>query len=99
MVKTTHSSAAVALTLVAFAGCGSSKPKPVTILNTETVERSIEQSIKTQRHLRSHVTCPSGVHQQKDLVFVCSAALQGGGTTQFRVRQTDDKGHVTYLGV
>lgn len=86
---------AAAVALVGLAGCGSSD---VVILNTETVERAIEQSVLTQRHLRANVTCPSGVHQQKGLTFNCTALLPHGARTTFRVTQTDDKGHVTYVG-
>ena len=89
--------AAVALALLA-AGCGSDDPKEVVILNTERVERAIEQSIQAKRGLEAHVSCPSGVHQQKGLKFQCVAELKPRGTTTFDVTQTDDKGHVTYVG-
>jgi hypothetical protein len=89
---------AAAAALVLLSGCGSDDPKEVVILNTERVERAIEDSIQSKRHLEAHVSCPSGVHQQKSLQFECTAELERGGTTTFDVTQTDDKGHVTYVG-
>lgn len=93
MLRRSHLVAGLAL--LGVAGCGA---KQVVILNTETVERAIEQSILQQRHLRAQVTCPSGVHQQKGQSFNCTAFLARGGKTTFRVTQTDDNGHVTYVG-
>ncbi len=74
-------------------GCGSSNPP--TILNTEKVERAIEQSTLTQRRKRVNVTCPSGVHQVKGLTFTCTAVFKGG-TTQFVVTELDGLGNVHY---
>jgi hypothetical protein len=78
---------------LAIAACGSTPP-PV-ILNTEQVERAIEQSSLAQRHIRVNVSCPSGVHQQKGLVFNCTAVFHGG-TTRFVVTELDSAGHVHY---
>lgn len=96
MMMRPHFVAGALVALIGVAGCGSSKD--VVILNTETVERAIEQSILSQRHITAHVTCPSGVHQQKGLTFDCTALLPRGGQTRFRVTETDDKGHVSYVG-
>lgn len=74
-------------------GCGQSGSP--TILNTEKVERAIEQSSLVQRNKRVQVTCPSGVHQQKGLMFTCTAVFRGGSTA-FVVRELDDSGHVHY---
>lgn len=76
------------------AACGGSTP--VTILNTEKVERSIEQSIKLQRDKTTHVSCPSGVHQKKGLVFTCTAKFKGD-STPFVVTQQDGAGRVHYI--
>jgi hypothetical protein len=79
---------------LAISGCGSTGSP--TILNTEKVERAIEQSGLTQRNKRVNVTCPSGVHQQKGLTFACVAVFKGG-TTPFVVTQLDALGNVHYV--
>jgi hypothetical protein len=78
---------------LAVTACGSSSSP--TILNTEKVERAIEQSILAQRGLRAQVSCPSGVHQKKGSTFLCTAVVKGGGT-RFVVTQLDGAGHVHY---
>ena len=75
--------------------CGSSTGT-VTILNTEKIERAIEQSISNQRQKTTHVSCPSGVHQKKDLVFSCTAKFKGD-STRFVVTQQDASGRVHYV--
>jgi hypothetical protein len=82
--------AAVSLVLSA---CGSSGS--VTILNTEKIERAIEQSSLAQRGGHVQASCPSGVHQQKGLVFSCVAVL-GHSSTRFVVTELDGSGHVRY---
>ena len=74
---------------------GESKQK---ILDTERIERAIEKRVLDTRHLRTTVSCPSGVPQKKGRVFRCTAAYSGGRTT-FEVRQDDDKGSVHYKGL
>jgi hypothetical protein len=81
---------------LAISGCGSATSGSPTILNTEKVERAIEQSGLTQRNKRVNVTCPSGVHQQKGLTFACTAVFKGG-TTPFIVTQLDALGNVHYV--
>jgi hypothetical protein len=86
---------AVALTAGAAAGCGGSdKPK---ILDTERVERAIEQSILQKRNLQATVSCPSGTEQKKGLKFRCTATYKGGSTV-FLVTE-DAKGAVHYVGL
>lgn len=80
---------------VALAGCGSSDAPP-TILDTEKVERAIERSSLSQRKQRVHVSCPSGVHQKKGLVFDCIASSPRG-ETRFVVTQLDAAGRVRYV--
>lgn len=80
---------------LALAGCGSSDT-PTTILNTEKVERAIERSSLTQRKQTVHVSCPSGVHQKKGLVFNCVAS-SSQGETRFVVTQLDAAGRVRYV--
>jgi hypothetical protein len=65
------------------------------MLNTEKVERAIERSIQVQRGQRVRVTCPSGVHQRKALVFYCTAEA-AHINTRFTVTQVDTAGHVHY---
>jgi len=88
---------AVACLLAAIAGCGDSAPAKK-VLNTEAVERSIEKSIKEQRKLDSSVTCPVNIEQKKGNDFTCFADVKGK-RFEFKVTQTDDDGHVTYVGV
>ena len=78
----------------AVLGCGSSSPK---ILDTERVERAIEQSVLQKRHLKTAVSCPSGIQQKKGVVFRCTATFKGG-RTPFVVTE-DDNGAVHYVGV
>ncbi|HKP90113.1 MAG TPA: DUF4333 domain-containing protein [Thermoleophilaceae bacterium] len=93
MRATPIAAAAIAL---AVAGCGGSdKPK---ILNTERVERAIEQSIAQKRKIRAMVTCPSGIELKKGKKFRCLAIYEGG-RTPFQVTQTDDRGAVKYVGL
>jgi hypothetical protein len=81
-------------TAVAVGACGST-PTPV-ILNTERIERAIEQATLTQRTKRVNVSCPSGVLQKKGVVFTCTATYKGGGG-RFIVTETDGTGRVHYL--
>jgi hypothetical protein len=74
-------------------GCGSSEPP--TILNTEKVERAIEQSSLAQRGKHAQVSCPAGVHQKKGLVFSCTALVKQT-TTRFMVTQLDGSGQVHF---
>ena len=73
--------------------CGSSQSP--TILNTEKVERAIEHSSLAQRGQHAQVTCPSGVHQKKDLAFACTAVVKRR-STRFMVTQLDGSGRVHY---
>jgi len=84
---------AASLTVVA---CGKDEAKSVTILNTEKVERAIENSVSAQRGKNARVSCPSGVHQKKDLVFSCTATVKRVNT-QFVVTQQDGAGRVSYV--
>lgn len=74
--------------------CGSSEAP--TILNTEKVERSIEQSSLDQRGTNAQVSCPSGVHQKKGLKFSCTAVVSDGSSTRFDVTELDGSGRVHY---
>jgi uncharacterized protein DUF4333 len=80
---------------LAVTACGSSSTA-TTILNTEKVESAIQQSILAQRSHHARVTCPSGVHQKKGLVFACTAVVKTA-STRFVVTQLDGAGHVHYV--
>jgi hypothetical protein len=82
----------VAVSLV-LGACGSSRS--ATILNTKKIAGAIEQSSLAQRGAHVQVSCPSGVHQQKGLVFSCIAVL-GHSSTRFVVTELDASGRVRY---
>jgi hypothetical protein len=81
--------------VAALAGWWNRTPTPV-ILNTVTVERSIESSIRSQRHLASTVACPVNIFQEAGVVFECVATV---GRRHFPVvvTETDGKGHVAFV--
>lgn len=76
---------------------------PVHLLKITNVSTAIRRSVLTQRGVRSTVSCPARVLQQKGLAFTCQAVVRSGttkvkaGTYPFRVTQADDAGHVTYV--
>ncbi len=78
---------------LAVTACGSSESP--TILNTEKVERAIEQSSLAQRGKHARVSCPSGVHQKKGLPFSCTAVVKRA-STRFVVTQLNAAGRVHY---
>ena len=86
--------AAIIAAGLAVTACGKSE-EPPTILNTEKVERAIEQSISEQRGKTARVSCPSGVHQKKGLEFACTAVVKRT-STKFVVTQLDGAGQVRY---
>jgi hypothetical protein len=100
-VRLSGCGAALAFGLV-LGGCGGAT-KTVTvsplILNTERVELSIQQSILAKRHVRAEVSCPSGVHQHRGLTFYCQATFPSGAVTRFRVKQVNNAGGVSYVGL
>lgn len=69
--------------------------KSVTTLNTEKVERAIEQSSLAQRGQHVQASCPSGVHQKKGMKFSCIAVV-GNVSTRFVVTELDGSGRVHY---
>ena len=82
----------------AISGCGGGGSDKGKVLDTERVERAIEQSILEKRNLRATVSCPSGTKQKKGLKFRCTATYKGGRTV-FLVTEDDDKGAVHYIGL
>jgi Domain of unknown function (DUF4333) len=86
-------------TTASAAGATSATPatsSATTPLDTKRVERAIVASIKAQRKVTAHVTCPASVPQLKGVQFKCHAQSSIGKAT-FLVTQTDDQGHVTYV--
>lgn len=77
------------------AGCGSDERK---ILDTERIERAIEDTVWEKRRLRADVSCPSGTEQKKGVRFTCNAVYRGG-QNPFVVVQDDDRGAVHYEGI
>ena len=71
---------------------------PLVLLDTPRVESSIAQAILTQRRLRARVSCPPEVLQRAGISFTCTARI-GSRRYPFVVTQTNDSGHVRYVGV
>lgn len=73
-------------------------------MNTAQVERSIKQSILTQRHLTATVVCPAVAPQEQGKTFECVATTPGVKPphapvkTPFVVTVQNNKGYVTYAG-
>jgi Domain of unknown function (DUF4333) len=70
---------------------------PLVILNIRKVESAITSSILSQRHLKAAVSCPAEVLQQAGTNFTCTASINGS-RYPFAVTETDDNGHVRYIG-
>jgi hypothetical protein len=71
--------------------------RPLVALNIAQVEHAIAASIAHQRGLAATVSCPAEVLQRAGIVFRCTALVRGR-RYPFVVSETDDKGHVRYLG-
>lgn len=85
---------ALALTILAVAGCGDD---PLT-LDHGVVENGIEAGIAQQQHILSTVSCPPDIEARKGRTFVCTATLASGEQLPVDVTATDDKGNVSYSG-
>jgi hypothetical protein len=70
---------------------------PLVALKVGAVESAIERSVRRQRGLRATVTCPKEVLQKAGVNFSCTAKVNGRAS-KFDVTQTDDKGHVRFVG-
>lgn len=88
-----------------ISGCGSSghSSRTAKYLDIARVKTSIEQSIISQRHLKSTVVCPAKV-RQKPGKFACIATTYNAKKphkktkTPFVVTVHNDNGYVTYVG-
>lgn len=73
------------------------------LLKIKNVTSAIRRSVLTQRGVKSSVSCPPSVLQQKGLKFTCQAVVRSAtakvkaGTYPFTVTQADGAGHVTYV--
>jgi hypothetical protein len=79
------------LLILALTGCGAATPR----LDTVVVERAIANSILTERHIDTTVSCPPDVPRQQGHVFTCTARLPVG-VYPVSVTEVDDSGHVRY---
>jgi hypothetical protein len=71
---------------------------PLVSLDVAGVERTIRQSIRSQRGLDSTVSCPAEVIQKTGIVFTCMATVDGRGYP-FTVTEVNGDGHVRYVGL
>src|SRR5690349_3797230 len=51
---------------------------PSNVLDTESIERSIEDSIQKERDVEAQVSCPDGIQIQTGLKFRCEATTKDG---------------------
>jgi hypothetical protein len=70
---------------------------PLTGLDVARIKRAIRTSLAAQRGLSATVDCPAEVLQQAGLRFTCTAHARGRNYP-FLVTETDQAGHVTYVG-
>jgi Domain of unknown function (DUF4333) len=70
---------------------------PLVALDIAKVAQAIKQSIGSQRHLDATVTCPAEVIQKAGIIFTCTATISGK-PYPFEVTETDNEGHVRYVG-
>lgn len=90
---------------VIISACGTSAHSSTIAKNLDMtrVKRAIEQSIMSQRHLKSTVVCPAKVAQQPGK-FACIATTRSAKRphrkikTPFVVTIHNTKGYVTYVG-
>jgi hypothetical protein len=78
---------------------GGQSGTPTHLLNTKRVAVAIEASITSERQLKSKVTCPKAVPQQKGRTFTCVAHTKMHNKpvkTVFTVVQKNDSGKVNY---
>jgi hypothetical protein len=70
---------------------------PLVVLDSAKVRAAIAASILRQRNLHANVTCPKVILQRQGVRFVCTAT-EHGRSTPFDVVETDEHGHVRYVG-
>lgn len=86
-----------------LSACGSSTGSSAKYLDMASVERAIEKSIASQRHLKSTIVCPKKVRQEPGK-FACIATTYSAKKphkkikTPFVVTIHNSSGYVTYVG-
>jgi len=103
--------AASALACAALlSACGSSSTSSSTAsttaktVNSSQVERSIEESVLSERHIHTTVVCPAAVPAIKGQTFECIATSHSTtnppteSKTPFVVTVQNNSGYVTYVG-
>lgn len=70
---------------------------PLVVLDIAKAKRAIEQSIRSQRHLPSTVSCPAEVIQRAGIAFTCTATVNGR-SYPFAVSEVDGSGRIRYEG-
>lgn len=70
---------------------------PLTTLDMRRIEQAITKSVRVQRGSRARVTCPGAVLQHKGVHFTCTARVKGK-SYPFEVTETNDQGHVSFIG-
>lgn len=74
-------------------------------LDTGHVVAAIRDAVRAQRGVSPTVTCPAPILQQTGVKFRCSAVVSAStsrvqaGTYRFEVVETNDYGHVTFVGL
>src|SRR5436190_11676359 len=85
-------SVAVALGLVAMAGCGSDDT-----VDASKAEQGIESSsLSTSTTQITSASCPDNVKKEKNATLTCDVKLSGGGKGKVTVRQTSDHNTFSY---
>ena len=71
---------------------------PLVLLDSHTIAAAIADAIKSKRHEKATVTCPTTILEAKNLTFTCTAKLKHSGGT-FRVTETNKNGSVTFAAI
>jgi len=79
-------------------GVSYSNSKPLNILNSHRIELAIEDAVHSKRHVKTTATCPAAILEAKGLKFTCTAKLKTGAAS-FLVTETDNNGHVSFIGL
>ena len=86
------------LELNARGGVRYSNSKPLNVLDSHRIQLAIQDAVRSKRHVNTTATCPAAILQAKGLTFTCTAKIKKG-VASFRVTQTDNNGHITFIGL
>jgi hypothetical protein len=86
------------LELNARGGVSYSNNTPLNILNSHRIEVAIQEAVHTQKHVKTTATCPATILEAKGLQFTCTAKIKKG-IASFRVTETNNTGHVNFVGL